>query len=172
MESVLFNTMNNSGLLGADSGSICVLLSAGRVPEVRGASGSHIGTHCCARVHNPHAGVCPFWYAFLNALKTKSCHDCKFAFDGVGRGCRYGNRGCRYGNFPDSKAHGADIGPNRVLSAADGSHVGPMNLAIWVTVPKATTKLESWIGFQGYVYCLCDWNENGTQNVTAFLTVH
>ena len=31
---------------------------------------------------------------------------------------------------PDSKVHGANIGPTWVLSAADGPHVGPMNLAI------------------------------------------
>ena len=31
---------------------------------------------------------------------------------------------------PDSKVHGANMGPTWVLSAADGPHVGPMNLAI------------------------------------------
>ena len=31
---------------------------------------------------------------------------------------------------PDSKVHGANIGPTWVLSAPDGPHVGPMNLAI------------------------------------------
>ena len=30
----------------------------------------------------------------------------------------------------DSKAHGANMGPTWVLSALDGPHVGPMNLAI------------------------------------------
>ena len=30
----------------------------------------------------------------------------------------------------DSKVHGANIGPACVLSAPDGPHVGPMNLAI------------------------------------------
>ena len=33
-------------------------------------------------------------------------------------------------NIPDSKVHGANMGPNWVLSAPDGPHVGPMNLAI------------------------------------------
>ena len=32
---------------------------------------------------------------------------------------------------PDSKVHGANMEPTWVLSAPDGSHVGPMNLAIW-----------------------------------------
>ena len=32
--------------------------------------------------------------------------------------------------FPDSKVHGADIGPTWVLSAPDGPHVDPMHLAI------------------------------------------
>ena len=31
---------------------------------------------------------------------------------------------------PDSKIHGADLGPTWVLSAPDGPHVGPMSLAI------------------------------------------
>ena len=34
------------------------------------------------------------------------------------------------GDYPDSKVHGVNIGPTWVLSAPDGSHVGPMNLAI------------------------------------------
>ena len=31
---------------------------------------------------------------------------------------------------PDSKVHGANMGPTWVLSAPDGPHVGPMNLAV------------------------------------------
>ena len=34
--------------------------------------------------------------------------------------------------YPDSKVHGTNLGPTWVLSAPDGPHVGPMNLAIWV----------------------------------------
>ena len=33
-------------------------------------------------------------------------------------------------NIPDSKVHGANMGPTWVRSAPDGPHVGPMNLAI------------------------------------------
>ena len=36
---------------------------------------------------------------------------------------------------PDSKVHGANMGPTWVLSAPDGPHVGPMNLAIRGTRP-------------------------------------
>ena len=32
---------------------------------------------------------------------------------------------------PDSKVHGANMGPNWVLSSPGGPHVGPMYLAIW-----------------------------------------
>ena len=32
--------------------------------------------------------------------------------------------------IPDSKIHWANMGPTWVLSAPDGSHVGPMKLAI------------------------------------------
>ena len=35
-------------------------------------------------------------------------------------------------SYPDSKVHGANMVPTWVLSAPDGSHVGPMNLAIRV----------------------------------------
>ena len=36
--------------------------------------------------------------------------------------------------LPDSKVHGANMGPTWVLSAPDGPHVGPMNLAIRAVV--------------------------------------
>ena len=36
--------------------------------------------------------------------------------------------------FPDSKVHGANMGPTWVLLAHDGPHVGPMNLAIGVVM--------------------------------------
>ena len=32
---------------------------------------------------------------------------------------------------PDSKIHGANMGPTWVLSAPDGPHIGPINLVIW-----------------------------------------
>ena len=38
------------------------------------------------------------------------------------------------GDIPDNNVHGANMGPTWVLSAQDGPHVGPMNLAIrdWI----------------------------------------
>ena len=36
--------------------------------------------------------------------------------------------------FPDTKVHGANMGPTWVLSAPNGPHVGPMNLAIRVVL--------------------------------------
>ena len=33
-------------------------------------------------------------------------------------------------SIPDSKIHGVNMGPTWVLSALDGPHVGPMNLAV------------------------------------------
>ena len=35
-------------------------------------------------------------------------------------------------NFPDSKAHGANMGPIWGRQATGGPHVGPMNFVIWV----------------------------------------
>ena len=40
--------------------------------------------------------------------------------------------GFNFRNYPDSKVHGANMGPIWVLSAPDGPHAGPMNLAIRV----------------------------------------
>ena len=37
---------------------------------------------------------------------------------------------CHFMNNPESNVHGANMGPTWVLSAPDGHHVGPMNLAI------------------------------------------
>ena len=34
-------------------------------------------------------------------------------------------------NIPDSKVHGANMGSTWVLSAPDGHHIDPMNLALW-----------------------------------------
>ena len=49
---------------------------------------------------------------------------------------------------PDSKFHGANMGPSWVLSARDGAHVGPMNLVIRACMNqhlKATTHFfETW----------------------------
>ena len=34
-------------------------------------------------------------------------------------------------DHPDSKVHGANMGPIWILSVPEGPHVGPLNLAIW-----------------------------------------
>ena len=44
---------------------------------------------------------------------------------------------------PDSKVHGANMGPTWVLSAPDGPHVGPMNLAIRVVAQLVIAGLLS-----------------------------
>ena len=45
----------------------------------------------------------------------------------------YGSPSLVFGSgFPDSKVHEANMGPTWDLSAPDGPHVGPMNLAIRV----------------------------------------
>ena len=52
-------------------------------------------------------------------------------------------------NTPDSKVHGANMGPTWVLSAPDGPHVGPMNLAI----------RDSYSHRQGYHYDFKTWED-------------
>ena len=52
-------------------------------------------------------------------------------------------------NIPNSKVHGANMGPTRVLSAASGPHVGLMNLAILdVCIPL-------WIKLKDYRVMKC-----------------
>ena len=46
-----------------------------------------------------------------------------------------------------SKVHGANMGPTWVLSAPDGSHVGPMNLTIMVLFWAYTFQFENCFGF-------------------------
>ena len=49
---------------------------------------------------------------------------------------------------PDSKGHGANMGPTWVLSSPGGLHVGPMNFATWEltqdTAKKSKTKHKLW----------------------------
>ena len=42
-------------------------------------------------------------------------------------------------NIPDSKVHGANMGPTWVLLASDGPHVVPMNIAIWDNISYFTS---------------------------------
>ena len=45
-------------------------------------------------------------------------------------------------SIPDNKVHGANMGPTWVLSAPDGPHVGPMNLAIRDAITKTSNCLD------------------------------
>ena len=42
--------------------------------------------------------------------------------------------------FPDSKVHGADMGPTWSRQDPGGPHVGPVNFAIWVGAEQAGDK--------------------------------
>ena len=47
---------------------------------------------------------------------------------------------------PDNKDHGANVGPNWVLSAPGGPHVGPMNLAIRV-YPSPSKECKTYLKY-------------------------
>ena len=51
---------------------------------------------------------------------------------------------------PDSKVHGANMGPIWGRQDPGGPHVGPMNLAIWGNSPKFSWNLSGHIGW----YCI------------------
>ena len=46
-------------------------------------------------------------------------------------------------SFPDSQVHGVNMGPTWALPDPDGPHVGPMNLAIRVTLYCRSTRYAS-----------------------------
>ena len=55
------------------------------------------------------------------------------------------------GSVPDSKVHGANMGPTWVLSAPDGPHVGPMNFAIrGVLCSKKSCVIGNWCNMIHY----------------------
>ena len=55
-------------------------------------------------------------------------------------------------NIPDSKVHGANMGPTWVLSAPDGPHVGPMNLAIRDPIIHMSHSLYALAMFSGSIF--------------------
>ena len=54
------------------------------------------------------------------------------------------------GIIPDSKFHGAILGPTWVLLAPDGPHVGPMNFAIWDILHKIYTEKPVFVFLEKY----------------------
>ena len=67
--------------------------------------------------------LCVQYYGFQWSSTTRWCDIC-------------GQNGWRVVviRFPDSKVHGAHMGPIWVLSAPNGPHGGPIKLAIWVAM--------------------------------------
>ena len=58
--------------------------------------------------------------------------------------------------FPDSKVHGANMGPIWGRQDPGGPHVGPMNFAIWVHNYHSTAIHMVWLKVHN---CLCSINE-------------
>ena len=54
--------------------------------------------------------------------------------------------------YPDSIVHAANMGPTWLLSAPDGPHVGPMNLAIRVLLSTSVIALLSMISLYNELY--------------------
>ena len=72
----------------------------------------------------------------INGSFVNYCSSIKFIFNCIEYENDLGKSGLgRFefrGYYPDSKVHGANMGPTWVLSAPYGPHVGPMNLVIRV----------------------------------------
>ena len=67
---------------------------------------------------NAHKWICLWFYPRESLSNLERCRKrCEIGIAPIWR-------------TPDSKVHGANMGPTWVLSAPDGPHVGPMNLVI------------------------------------------
>ena len=63
--------------------------------------------------------------------------------------------------YPDSKVHGANMGPIWGRQNPGGPHVGPMNLAIWVRFPQFwTTPCTNMHPHGEYTKSLQNWDYN------------
>ena len=86
---------------------------------------------------------------------------------------------CCISHIPDSKVHWANMGPTRVLSAPDGPHVGPMNLAIWIVSKPCHQVLKQLYHFVNSGSCLCcqnacplsAWTDGPKPNLRNFETL-
>ena len=58
---------------------------------------------------------------------------------------------------PDSKVHGANMGPTFVLSVPGGPHVGLMNLAIWEVSPSSA--VPDWF-HAGKLSTMTNWSDD------------
>ena len=80
-------------------------------------------------------------------------------------------------NFPDNKVNGANMEPTWVLSAPDGPHVGPMNLAIKVTIQgeylATMEESGSGVGWQRWVSlalaCVSRFMSGSSNSIPAYL---
>ena len=66
----------------------------------------------------------------LNNLNTTPCLLTHYHVSGYRYTLSLSSLWAKWGDIPDSKVHGANLGPTWVLSDPDGPYVDPMNLAI------------------------------------------
>ena len=53
--------------------------------------------------------------------------------------------------FPDSTIHGANMGPIWVRQDPGGTHVGPLNFAIWVGLEQNAISIQFYLGRQNII---------------------
>ena len=70
---------------------------------------------------------------------------------------------------PDSKVHGANMGPIWGRQDPDGPHVGPMNFAIWGTMKETLAVSEVSYSYTGLILGLHTTNERWCYFVTTSL---
>ena len=82
---------------------------------------------------------------------------------------------CHFRNFPDSKVHGAYTGPTWVLSAPDGPHGIPMNIALRDVIIHKSSLCKYVYGAELTRHATCDCQTGlGKQEITWYhiWTVH
>ena len=72
---------------------------------------------------------------------------------------------------PDRKIHGANMGPTWVLSAPDGPHVGPMNLAIRAMLSVLTGTVFLWIYWPSFNAALAPGDDQHRAVINTYLAL-
>ena len=129
----------------------------------------YLFTHLCmASVKQAVVMWCPWtvWYFHCQNISEPICNAFYYICNLIQMNC-IASIFLPSNTHPDSKVHGASMGPTWVLSAPDGPHVGPMNLAIRADNPCLThygqicgiiyDMLPGCVGRGLFTRCNCVW---------------
>ena len=83
---------------------------------------------------------CFTWFSTCQLLQYNGIYNTNLQTNSADIGCSSVQCYSYEENYPDSKIHGANMGPTCVLSVPGGSHVGPMNFAFWICLSRQISR--------------------------------